>query len=205
MRTVGALGRVGIIVKTGILADYTMRDFFAEFVRSQNLVSAFDFSNKRLIFPAVVANERFTLLTFGGCSVAIEAAQISILNESVDDLHDESKIWTLSPRDAARINPNTLTCPLFQTRTDAEVVKRIYRDHAVMIRETSEGEINPWNVTYNRVFDMTNDSGLFVDQEWLAERSPQALSGSVKTSEGDFQAVLEGKLFDLFHLSLIHI
>src|SRR5690606_30050763 len=81
---ISSAGRVGIIVKTGILADYSLRAFFSHLVKTGRFVSALDFSNRKLIFPAVVANERFTLLTLaGGGSTRF---RVSILNEGVADL-----------------------------------------------------------------------------------------------------------------------
>ena len=177
LRTVKNHGRVGIIVKTGILSDFTMRGFFAEFIKGSRLVSAYDFSNKRSIFPDVVANERFTLLTFTGKAGKSGAAVISILNESIDDLNREERQWTLAAEDVANINPNTFTCPLFQQKSDAELIKHIYRFHPVIIRETSERKSNPWGVRYIRMFDMSTDSGLFVDEEFLAEKASRPLGG----------------------------
>ena len=199
LRSVTAHGRMGMIVKTGILSDFTMRGFFAEFVKQSSLVCAYDFSNKRLIFPDVVANERFTLLTVSGKAGIDEAAEISILNESIDDLNRPERKWMLSAQDAASINPNTLTCPLFQRRADAELIKHVYRLHPVIIRQINAGELNPWGVRYVGMFHMSNDSDLFVDQEFLSERLSAPLSGSVVTENGVYEAVLEGKLFDQFH------
>src|SRR5690606_585985 len=76
-------GFSGMIVKTGILADYSMRQFFSFLVNERHLVSAYDFSNRRLIFPAVVANERFTLLTMHG-GKWMDEFQVSILNDDIN-------------------------------------------------------------------------------------------------------------------------
>jgi len=112
-------GRAGLIVKTGILADYSLRNFFSYLVVSGRFVSAYDFSNRKLIFPAVVANERFTLLTLCGPTAAQNTIRISILNEDVSDLAVDNRVWELSRENLGRINPNTKTCPLFQTARDA--------------------------------------------------------------------------------------
>ncbi len=46
------------------------------------------------------------------------------------------------------INPNTRTAPVFRSRADAELTKKIYRKVPVLLREAAAGqpEINPWGV-----------------------------------------------------------
>ena len=192
-----ATGRAGLIVKTGILADYSLREFFDHLVQEGRLVSAFDFSNRNLIFPAVVANERFTLLTVAGPKCNSGVITISVLNEEVRDLETHEKVWRLTQKDTQLINPNTHTCPLFQTSHDAGLVTDIYRKHPILIKEGS-GESNPWAVTYYRMFDMTNDSSLFRDMEALQSRSRDEANPIWMTNEGQYVALLEGKLYDLF-------
>ena len=186
-----------MIVKTGILADYSLREFFDHLVREGRLVSAFDFSNRNLIFPAVVANERFTLLTVAGPKCNSGVITISVLNEEVRDLETHEKVWRLTQKDTQLINPNTHTCPLFQTSHDAGLVTDIYRKHPILIKEGS-GESNPWAVTYYTMFHMTNDSSLFRDMEALQSRSRDEANPIWMTNEGQYVALLEGKLYDLF-------
>jgi len=192
-----ATGRAGLIVKTGILADYSLREFFDHLVQEGRLVSAFDFSNRNLIFPAVVANERFTLLTVAGPKCNSGVITISVLNEEVRDLETHEKVWRLTQKDTQLINPNTHTCPLFQTSHDAGLVTDIYRKHPILIKEGS-GESNPWAVTYYTMFHMTNDSSLFRDMEALQSRSRDEANPIWMTNEGQYVALLEGKLYDLF-------
>jgi len=196
----GAIGRnsrVGIIVKTGILADYSLRDLFYHLVQTGRLVSAFDFSNGKLIFSDVVANERFTLLTVGGENANVGDITISILNEEVADLGKADRIWHLSRDDVRLINPNTHTCPLFQNATDAVLVSGVYRRHPVLIREGDDNG-NQWVANYYTMFHMTNDSSLFRDAETLQASSSHQVSPHWPTNDGDYVTLIEGKLFDLF-------
>src|SRR5262249_30045847 len=190
-------GRAGIIVKTGILADYSLRKFFDHLVEQDRLVSAFDFSNGKLIFPDVVANERFTLLTIGGPGASRGVITISILNEDVAELGSPGKIWRLSRDDIRLINPNTHTCPLFQMERDAHLVSGIYRRHRILNLENG-ANINSWGASYHRMFDMTNDSSLFCDLETLQSNSVSHPSSVWPTDQGEYVTLLEGKLFDLF-------
>ena len=193
---VSSAGRAGLIVKTGILADYSLRQFFGHLVETERFVSALDFSNRKLIFPAVVANERFTLLTLAGGGST--RSRVSILNEEVTDLEDPGRIWELTRKDVTLINPNTKTCPLFQTSDDAKLVSQIYKRVPVIVKEADERHGNPWAVAYFTMFHMTNDSGLFRDLETLLPEAQHAPAPRWLTSDGHFLSVLEGKLFDLF-------
>ena len=72
------------------------------------------------------------------------------------------EFFQLSPQDIALINPNTLTCPVFRSRTDAELTKKIYQ--RVPVLENEKADSNPWGISFMRMFDMSNDSGLFKDE-----------------------------------------
>ena len=75
-------------------------------------------------------------------------------------MNDRERVFALTPEDIALINPNTRTCPVFRTRTDAELTKKIYQRVPVLVNETT-GE-NPWGVSFKQgLFNMTSDSGLF--------------------------------------------
>jgi hypothetical protein len=188
-------GRVGLIVKTGLLSDYSLRGLFAHLVQSRRLVSGFDFSNRKLVFPAVVANERFTLLTLAGRGSPSQKLSIAVLCEDVSDLRESGRVWDLSPDDVTLINPNTRTCPLFQCAYDATVVASIYRRVPILTREYDPTGGNPWSVQYYTMFHMTNDSSAFRDMESLEAVSASLPSPLWDTLEGRFSSVLEGKLF----------
>jgi hypothetical protein len=55
---------------------------------------------------------------------------------------------------------------VFRSQKDAEITKKVYRNVPVLIRERNEeasaGQTgNPWGISFQRMFDMSNDSGLF--------------------------------------------
>jgi hypothetical protein len=72
----------------------------------------------------------------------------------------------LSADDFSRINPNTLTCPVFRARRDAELTRKIYQQVPVLIREARGTllEQNPWGIRFMAMFHMSNDSHLFYDE-----------------------------------------
>ncbi|MFT4978551.1 MAG: hypothetical protein ACI8S6_004461 [Myxococcota bacterium] len=184
-------GRVGMIVKTGIVADYGMRHFFGTLLEGGQLVSVLDFSNKAGLFAAVVANERFTLLTLRSPCPDPPAVVVSVLNTTPETVREPGRCWSLSAEDISRINPNTRTCPLFQSALDAKIVRDIYRRCPVLLPDDGEPV---WGARYARMLDMTLDSGHFRDEEALLASQ----GGPPRAEWGSLRPVLEGKLFDFF-------
>ena len=76
-------------------------------------------------------------------------------------IHDPDRCFPLAPADFARVNPNTGTAPVFRTRRDADITRRIYERHPVLVDRSGDEEVRAWPVRYVRMFDMTNDSHLF--------------------------------------------
>src|SRR5208282_3010980 len=52
-RLVAPLGRVGLLVPSGIASDMTTKDFFAAVAESNRLIRLYDFENKKAFFPEV--------------------------------------------------------------------------------------------------------------------------------------------------------
>ena len=150
-------GRVGIIVPSGIATDDTTKDYFRHIMENKKLVSLYDFENREGLFPNVHRSYKFCLLTLSNKKV--EHSQFLFFATNIDHLRDERRRFSLTPQDLALINPNTRTCPIFRTKYDAELTKKIYRNVPVLINEQT-GE-NPWGISFMRMFDMSNDSHLF--------------------------------------------
>jgi hypothetical protein len=149
-------GRAGIIVPTGIATDDTTKDFFGDLSTKRDLVSLFDFENREAIFPGVHRSYKFSLLTIGATR---EPTQFIFFAANVTHLTDKQRVFTLTPDEITLINPNTRTAPVFRTRQDAELTKKIYRRAPVLINERTDA--NPWGVSFLRMLDMSNDSHLF--------------------------------------------
>ncbi len=154
-------GRAGIVVPTGIATDDTTKQFFSALCRESSLVSLFDFENKERLFPDVAPVQKFCLLTVG--RVAHGDATFGFFFTRPEQLTNPLRSFTLSGEDFALLNPNTRTCPLFRSRVDAELTKKIYKLAAVLINEAT-GE-NPWSVAFGTLFHMSNDSGLFSTEQ----------------------------------------
>ncbi len=63
---VSSLGRVGIIVPSGIATDDTTKFFFQDLMSKRALISLYDFENRKGLFPAVDSRMKFCLLTMRG-------------------------------------------------------------------------------------------------------------------------------------------
>jgi hypothetical protein len=165
-----ATGRSGFIVPTGIATDSSTRAYFSSLTQKKRLASLFDFDNSEKVFPAVATLVRFSLVTIGES----ENTTFAFLLKGIGDLSDERRRFSLSPEDFQLINPNTLTCPVFCSRMDAEITRKIYRHVPVLIRESTDNVMahNRWGIRFSAMFHMSNDSHLFLTAKDLSkERS----------------------------------
>lgn len=197
-----ATGLVGCIVPSGIATDDTTKFFFQDVVDRKSLVSLFDFENKRLLFADVAPVVKFCLFTSGrGTRQSAERAEFVFFAHAVDDLRDPERLFSLSPQDIGRLNPNTRTCPIFRSRRDAELTKAIYRRAPVLIREADgdRPEENPWGIKFSTMFHMSNDSHLFRTREQL-EAAGWQLDGNIfRQHKDEFLPLYEAKLFHQFN------
>ncbi|MBD2138380.1 restriction endonuclease [Anabaena sp. FACHB-1237] len=155
------LGRVGVIVPTGIATDDTCKRFFGDLIQKQNLASLYDFENRGHLFTALHTKTRFSILHIS--KSVNNNIYFSFMSKQVNDLNNKQKIIVLSSKDINFISPNTGSCPMFRTNKDAELTKKIYQN--VPVLENEKTGINPWGISFMRMFDMANDSGLFHTQD----------------------------------------
>ncbi|MEJ5277303.1 MAG: hypothetical protein WHU94_15470, partial [Thermogemmata sp.] len=186
MRTLLApAGRAGIIVPTGIATDDTNKHFFADLVDRGELASLFDFENREGIFPHVHRSYKFSLLTMARASGETAGrsplATFAFFCTRAEHLRDARRVFTLSPEEIARLNPNTRTLPVFRTRQDAELTRALYARVPVLVNEQTEE--NPWRATFKQgLFNMSSDSHLFRTRAEL-EREGYRLEGNVFVRE----------------------
>ena len=177
-------GRAGIIVPTGIATDDGAKAFFGDLIARRQIISLYDFENREALFPGVHRSYKFSLLTIGAAQAA---PRFVFFATHAAHLRDERRVFSLTPTDLARINPNTRTAPLFRTRRDADLTAAIYARVPVLINETT-GE-NPWGVSFLRMFDMSNDSHLF---------RPVPAPAEARAGWGDHLPLYEAKLLHQF-------
>ncbi|MFH1999742.1 MAG: hypothetical protein ABIK28_08680 [Planctomycetota bacterium] len=91
--------------------------------------------------------------------------------QSLSDLRDRRRGFTLSRDDLGLLNPNTRTCPLFTSSRDMERIKKIYKRLPILINESDakKNKGNPWGIHFWSMFHMSGHSHLFRTREQLAD------------------------------------
>ena len=158
---VSPVGRVGLLVPTGIATDKTCQEFFAELVNSQILSALYDFENRRKIFPDVDGRQKFSVLLFGGAQRKSKSAHFVFFAHTMEDLKDTNRHISLSTDDFKLLNPNTRTCPVFRSKRDAKLTSAIYRRVPVLIDKNRKEGGNPWGIKFFTMFHQSADAALF--------------------------------------------
>ena len=190
-------GKFGVIVPTGIATDSFNQYFFSDIVDKRSLASLYDFENRERVFPGIDSRIKFCLLTLTGTGRPSDQAEFAFFLHRTEQLQDDARRFILEPQDFALFNPNTRTCPIFRTRQDAEIAAKMYRRAGVFCKEKRVGqqEDNPWGVSFQLMFMMNTDSGLFRTQQQLMADG-WALEGNIFTrGEERYLPLYEAKLF----------
>ena len=154
-------GFVGLLTPSGIYADKTAAKFFKSVSTGGRVSGLFDFENRKIFFKDVHASFKFCALVFGGEERRFDEAKCAFFLHDVRTIDDPDRCFPLAPADFARVNPNTGTAPVFRTRRDAAITRRIYERHPVLVDRSGGEECRAWPVRYVRMIDMANDSDLF--------------------------------------------
>jgi hypothetical protein len=162
-------GRVGIVVPINIATDDTTKEFFSDVVNKRTLVRLVGFENEAFIFPAVHHAFKFCALVISGPQRPVESGDLIFFCRTFEHIEDSRRRFQLTAEDFELINPNTHTCPVFRTRIDAELTRKMYQRTPVLVNSASNS--NPWGVECQSMFHMSGDSELFMGQP-SKNRSP---------------------------------
>ena len=161
-------GLVGLLTPSGIYADKTAARFFKSVSTSGRVSGLFDFENRRLgtglppYFPDVDSRFKFCALIFGGGERRFDRTDCAFFLHDTRTIDDRDRCFPLAPEDFARVNPNTGTAPVFRTRRDADITRRVYERHPVLVDRSDGNERRAWPVRFMQgLFNMTSDSHLF--------------------------------------------
>ena len=192
-------GVVGLLVPSGIASDKTSADFFKAVATEGRLRALYDFENKKVFFPDVHASFKFCVFV-AGRSPSGNDAKCGVFFQDVSELNDDERRFSLAASDFRRVNPNTGTAPVFRTRRDADLTTAIYRSLPVLVDRSSDFVSKAWPVKYERMFDMTNDSGVFRTRAELEEREGAWHSGGNRfdSPSGEWLPLYEGKMVQAF-------
>ena len=163
-------GRAGVIVPTGIATDSSTSAFFADLVARNQLAALYSFDEVRKWFKDTDERKPFCIFVVANHKGAIPV----VFNiQRIDDIYEEERRVLLCVDDFQFFNPNTLTAPLFRARADLDLTRKLYRAAPVLIRERedqTDGDGNPWGITFQRLFDMSTDSRYFRSASQLSEQ-----------------------------------
>ena len=162
-RLLAPRARAGFIVPGGIVTDDTTKGYFQALLDRNALGSVHHFENESLVFRGLHHAYRFVLFTIGES----RQADLVFYARRAVELDDQQRHFALTPVDFATLNPNTRTSPTFRSRRDADINLAMYRRAGVLWQEGGR-DGNPWGLRFLRMFDMTNDSGLFRTRAELA-------------------------------------
>jgi hypothetical protein len=155
---VNCVGRVGCIVPCGIATDDTTKFFFQNVTSQKRLVAVWGFINEEMLFPGVLHNFKFCLLTMSGSLSSAVRADFVFNCYNLEHFSDASRHFSLTAEEIQLLNPNSGTCPVFFWHRSAEITLKAYRRVPILERE---GAANSWDVRFFTMFHMANDSNLF--------------------------------------------
>ena len=138
----------GLLTPSGIYADETAAAFSKSVSTTGRVGGLFDFENKKVFFKDVHASFKFCALIFGGAERRFDETECAFFLHDTDTISNPDRCFPLAPSDFARVNPNTGTAPIFRTRRDAEITRRIYEWHPVLVDRSQGGERKAWPVRY---------------------------------------------------------
>ena len=142
---------------------------------------------------------KFCALIFGGAERRFQETECAFFLHDTETISDPNRCFPLAPGDFALVNPNTATAPIFRTKRDAEITRRIYERHPVLVDRSQGEERKAWPVRYVRMFDMTNDSHLFRTAVQLDSAGFYPVQGNCwKRGEEMYLPLYEGKMVQAF-------
>ena len=185
-------GTAGIVTPSGLATDATTAPYFANTIARRRLLAFYDFENEAKIFAGVHNQLRFAVTAIAGTERNAQRTRFAFNTRYLADV--PQRRFELTPEEVLALNPNTGTLPVFRTRVDADITLGVYRRHPILIRDDATGS-NPWRLSFVRLFDMANDSGLFQQPEDL---DSSAFDGWSYEGETEYLPLYEAKMLGHF-------
>ena len=130
---------MGLLTPSGIYADKTAANFFKSVTSTGRVAGIYDFENRKIFFKDVHASFKFCALIVGGSDRRFAETECAFFLHDTGTVHDPDRCFPLASDDFSRVNPNTVTAPIFRTRRDAEITLGIYARHPVLVDRSGGG------------------------------------------------------------------
>jgi len=176
---------------------FTYREFLKQLLSEKSLVSFYGFENEDKIFKDVHNETKFGLLTIGGTKVEIDQPWFTAHIRQPAEIADPEKRFALTVDEIRAINPNTLNLPTFRWTKDARVTAAIHTAAPILIEKEDKVILrNDWGVGFQRMFDMANDSGHFIDHDEVSSLIAERNGALAVLSDGRrVYPLYEGKMY----------
>lgn len=190
-------GRAGLIIPNGLVVGFTYREFLRQLLSEKSLVSFYGFENEDRIFKDVHNETKFGLLTISGREFSVDQPWFTAHIRQPSEIRNPEKRYALTIDEIRAINPNTLNLPAFRWTRDARVAAAIHVAAPILISKDGNEVIrNDWRVSLRRMFDMANDSRLFLDHDDIGPLIVERVGASARLSDGrQVYPLYEGKMF----------
>ena len=196
-------GVVGLLVPSGVATETASQKFFSGLITRNTAKCVYDFFNKRasgeLFFPDVYYRFKFSAFVFSPART-FNACRFATFVRDVAELDDQNTTYTLSIDDFAKVNPNTVTAPIYRAKQDKVVSTSIYARLPILVRRADGREDKPWPVKYSTMFHMANNSARFRNPKQLSEQERAYPTGGNlwKSKAGVWVPLYEGKMVQAF-------
>ena len=158
---VSAIGQSGLILPTGIATDSFNQYFFSDIVKKHSLVCLYDFENRKGLFPDIDSRLKFCNFVTRGKSKSISSSmEFAFYLRHPDEIKDGTRKFFLTRKDIELLSPNTLTCPVFRSKRDANIAKVTYSRIPVLASDT-DTNTNSWSFTGMLMFMINTSSDIF--------------------------------------------
>jgi len=194
-------GYMGIIVPSGFLTHYYLKDMFNLFVKNNSINCIFEFDNKEGIFNIHRAT-RFCLLSITGKEIKKEnipmifnstnpkevQEPLSIISQKNVDIRkiiknrSLNKIILFNQDNFKLFNSNTKTCPIFSSKMDYMIAEKIYKNCEIILNKEK-----PYikELVIHRMFNMSDDSDKFLEKVQVEDMTKKTATPIRIDSEGN--------------------
>lgn len=170
---VSDVGHLGMVLQSGIVTDDNNKKLFTALINDGRLINVWDFENSGGIFKGVHKSFKFALVSVQGSLLPNTSADFAFYLTQLSHLEDSERHFTLTGEELNQLNPNTMTCPTFRNKQEAELTKFIYK--RVPAWEL-HNKTTDWPGKPKTPFNMSNDSGLFTSAADLSDKEGDGIT-----------------------------